>query len=144
MFNKHISLKSVPVFSPFLLEIIQTANYLRHFLYDVHYAHPLSLVLYYCMTLLCLVTQSCLTLCSPMGCSPPGSSVHGIFQARILEWVVISFFKGSSQPRGQTQVSCIDRWILYHQHHLGSPVNILKELTLKLQGENNKGKLAVF
>ena len=45
MFNKHISLKSVPVFSPFLLEIIQTASYLRHFLYDVHYTHPLSLIL---------------------------------------------------------------------------------------------------
>ena len=37
--------------------------------------------------MLCLVTQSCLTLCDPMDCSPPGSSVHEIFQARILEWV---------------------------------------------------------
>ena len=53
------------------------------------------------------VTQSCPTLCDPMNCSPPGSSVHGIFQARILEWVAISFFRGSSQPRDQTQVSCI-------------------------------------
>ena len=52
-----------------------------------------------------LVTQSCLTLCNPM--SPPGSSVHGIFQARILEWVAISFFRGSSQPRDWTQVSRI-------------------------------------
>ena len=39
--------------------------------------------------------------------SPPGSSVHGIFQARVLEWVAISFSRGSSQPRDQTQVSCI-------------------------------------
>ena len=46
-----------------------------------------------------LVTQLCLTLCDPMDCSPPGSSVHGIFQARILEWVTISFHRGSSQPR---------------------------------------------
>ena len=38
------------------------------------------------------------TLCDPMGCSPPGSSVHGILQARILEWVAISFSRGSSQP----------------------------------------------
>ena len=50
------------------------------------------------------VAQSCLTLCDPVDCSPPGSSVHGIFQARILEWVAISFSRGSSQPRDQTQV----------------------------------------
>ena len=49
--------------------------------------------------------QSCLTLCNPMDCSPPGSSVHGILQARILEWVAISFSKGSSWPRNQTYVS---------------------------------------
>ena len=46
-----------------------------------------------------LVTQLCLTLCSHMDCSLPGSSFHGIFQARILEWVAISFFRGSFQPR---------------------------------------------
>ena len=45
------------------------------------------------------VVQSCLTLCHPMDCSLPGSSTHGIFQARILEWVAISFSRGSSQPR---------------------------------------------
>ena len=45
-----------------------------------------------------LVTQSCPTLCDPMDCSPPGSSVHGTFQARILEWVAISFSRGSSLP----------------------------------------------
>ena len=44
------------------------------------------------------VAQSCLTVCDPLGCSPPGSSVRGIFQARILEWVAI-FSRGSSQPR---------------------------------------------
>ena len=55
----------------------------------------------------CLVTQSCLTLCNPMNCSPPGSSVCGILQARILEWVAIPFFSGSSQPRDRTLVSCI-------------------------------------
>ena len=46
-----------------------------------------------------LVTQSCLTLCNPMDCSPPGSSVHEILQARLLEWVAISYSRGSSQPR---------------------------------------------
>ena len=52
-----------------------------------------------------LVAQSCLTLYNPMDCSPPGSSVHGILQARILEWVAIPFSRGSSQPRDRTQVS---------------------------------------
>ena len=50
-------------------------------------------------------------------CSPPGSSVHGILQARLLEWVAISFSRGSSQPRDQTHVSCVSyigRWVLYH------------------------------
>ena len=54
-----------------------------------------------------LVTQSCLTLCDHMDCCPPGSSVHEILQARILEWVAISFSRGSSQPRNQTWVSCM-------------------------------------
>ena len=53
------------------------------------------------------VTQLCLTIWDLMGCSPQGSSVHGIFQARILEWVTISFSRGSSQPRDQTQFSRI-------------------------------------
>ena len=53
-----------------------------------------------------LVAQSCPTLCDPMDCNPPGSSVHEIFQARILEWVAISFSRGSSQPRDRTRVSC--------------------------------------
>ena len=56
---------------------------------------------------LCSVSQQCLTLCDPLDCSLPGSSVHGIFQARILEWVAISFSRGSSQPRDWTHVSCI-------------------------------------
>ena len=53
------------------------------------------------------VAQSCLTLCDPMDCSPPGFSVHGIFQARVLEWVAISFSRGSSWPQDRTKVSCI-------------------------------------
>ena len=51
------------------------------------------------------VAQSCPTLCDPVDCSLPGSSVHGIFQARILEWVAISFSRGSSRPRDRTLVS---------------------------------------
>ena len=53
------------------------------------------------------VAQSCPTLCDPMDCSLPGSSIHGIFQARVLEWVAISFSRGSSQPEDRTQVSHI-------------------------------------
>ena len=53
------------------------------------------------------VVQSCLTLCDPVDCSLPGFSIHGILQARILEWVVISFSRGSSRLRDRTPVSCI-------------------------------------
>ena len=53
------------------------------------------------------VTQSCPTLWDPTDCSLPGSFVHGIFQARVLEWVAISFSRISSRPRDRTQVSCI-------------------------------------
>ena len=60
------------------------------------------------------VAKLCQTLCDPMDCSLPGSSIHGIFQARILEWVAISSSRGSSQLRDQTHVSCIGRQILYH------------------------------
>ena len=68
----------------------------------------------------CSVAQSSLTLLQPHG--PPGSSVHGVSQARILERVAISYFMGSFQPRGQTHVSCIScigRRILYRRAHLG-------------------------
>ena len=53
------------------------------------------------------VTQSCPTLCDPMDSSLPGSSIHGIFQARVLEWVAISFSRGSSRPKDRTRVSLI-------------------------------------
>ena len=65
----------------------------------------------------CSIAQPCPTLCDPMDCSPPGSSVHGILQARRLEWAAISSSRGSSPPRDQTwvsSISCIDRLILYH------------------------------
>ena len=60
-----------------------------------------------------LVAKSCPTLCDPMDCSPSGSFVHRILQAKILEWVAIPFSRESSWPRDQTHVSCIGRWILY-------------------------------
>ena len=61
--------------------------------------------------------QSCPTLCDPMAHSPLGSSVHGILQARTLEWVAISSSRGSSRPKDRTQlsyVSCTGRRVLYH------------------------------
>ena len=60
----------------------------------------------------CSVILLCLTLCNSMDCRSPGSSVHGIFQARILEWVAMSSSRGSSWLRDCTPVSCIGRWIL--------------------------------
>ena len=61
----------------------------------------------YCNACVCTQSLSYVWLfCGPMDCGPPGSSVHRILQARILEWVAISFSRGSSWPRGQTCISC--------------------------------------
>ena len=62
----------------------------------------------------CLATKPRPFLPDPVGCSPPGSSVHGILQATTLEWAATSFSRGSSWPRDQTHVSCIGRQILCH------------------------------
>ena len=62
------------------------------------------------------VAKLCLTLWNCMDCRLSGSSVHGILQARILEWVAIPFSRGSSQPRDRTHISCIGRWIFYLSH----------------------------
>ena len=64
--------------------------------------------------------QSCPTLCNPMDCSPPGFSVHGILQVRILEWAGSSFSRGSSWSRDRTQVSCNCRQILFCLSHQGN------------------------
>ena len=69
------------------------------------------------------VTQSCLTLCDPMDYSLPGSSIHGIFQARVLEWVAISFSRGSSPPKDWTQVSHIAGRRFYCLSHQGSSLS---------------------
>ena len=61
-----------------------------------------------------MCAQSCPTLGNNLDCSPPGSSVHGILQARLWEWVAISYSRESSQPRDQTCISRIGRRILYH------------------------------
>ena len=78
---------------------------------SIHSAHDSRLVSFHWyfqpVKVRVLVTQSYLTLCDPIDYNPPGSSLHGIFQARILEWVAIPFSKVSSWPRDWTWVSCI-------------------------------------
>ena len=72
--------------------------------------------------------QSCPNLCDPMDCRPLGFSVHGILQARILEWVAMPSSRGSSQPMDQTHtcyVSCIGRLFLHHWHYMGSPIHMI-------------------
>ena len=69
-----------------------------------------------------LVTQLCLTFCNSMDCSPPGSSVHGILQAKIVEWVAIPFSRGSSQTQGLNPGLLHCRWILYCLIYQGSPI----------------------
>ena len=85
--------------------IVEAQSSLNHYIY---------VCVCVCVSKWVLVAQLCLTLCNPMDYSPPGSSVHEIFQPRTLEWDAISFSRGSSQPRDQTWVSCIaGRFFIY-------------------------------
>ena len=90
--------------------ILQCIQKLNHYVVR----NDTSIMLYVNCGGCCLVSRLYLTLCNPLGYSPPVSSVHRISQARILEWVAISFSRESSQPRNQTPISCIGRLILYH------------------------------
>ena len=85
----------------------------------------------------------CPIFCSPMDCSPPGSSVHGILQVRILEWVAMLSSRGSSQLSDGTYislVSCTGRWILYHRatqeacilERVGNPIRFSVDSSSKL------------
>ena len=65
----------------------------------------------------CAQSQSCPTLCNPLDCRPPRSSVHGILQTRILEWVAMPSSRGSSHPRHRTQVSCVAGGFFYRVRH---------------------------
>ena len=83
-----------------------------------------------CCAACCAQLFSCVWFCDLMDFSPPGSSVHGILQARILEWVVISSSRGSSQPRNQTRVSYIGRQKFFlTMSHLGSPWQLAYRLS---------------
>ena len=72
-----------------------------------------------------LVAQSSPTLYDPTDCSLPGSSVHGILQARILQWVAMPSSRGSSQPRDWTPVSCIASEFFYQQSPQGNPERVV-------------------
>ena len=85
---------------------------------------------YFCR---CLVAKLCLTVCSPMDCSLPGSSVHGILQARILQWAAFSFSRGSSQPRNRTRPPALQADTL-PLSHLGSK----KDTSGKVKKTNKK------
>ena len=87
--------------------------------------------------------QFCPTLCDPMDCSPPGSLVHGILQARTLEWVAIPSCRGSYWPGDRTcisYVSCTVRQVLYHWSHLGS----LLEEDINMQKNGSKHRPYTF
>ena len=95
--------------------------------------------------MLCLVIQLCPTLCDPMDCSPPGSSVHGILQVRILEWIALPSSRGSSQPRGRTRSPALQADSLSSEPP-GKPMNATVGNLSFLQGifltwESNRGLL---
>ena len=78
----------------------------------------------------CSVTQSCPNLCYPMYCSPPGSCVRGILQARILDWIAMPCSRGSSQSKDQIHVSSV--WSLSHVQHFVTPWTIAHQASLSI------------
>ena len=114
-------MKHYPLVIPFVFMLLTGSTFFFHFMFYLN-----TVALYWCVsfcyiakwishvyTYACMQAeslQSCLTLCNRMDCSPPGSSVHGILQARILEWIAMPFSRGSSWPRGWTCVSCLLHW----------------------------------
>ena len=96
-----------------------------------------------------LVSQSCLTLCDPMNCSPPGSSVHGFLQARILEWVAIPFSRGSSPPRDWTWISCIAGrcftiWATRETQYVDKVVYIEMQLFFPIFNKSNQWQFKIY
>ena len=83
------------------------------------------------LPLFCSVAELCPVVCD----CPPGTSIRGIFQARILEWVAVSYSRGSPWPRDQTHVSCIGRWILYDwaTREASATVNFISKIRLVLR-----------
>ena len=93
---------------------LSTDERIKKWVYIRIHTHTHTHTVEYSWVVLLSVTKSCLALCNPTVYSLTGSSVHGIIQARILEWVAISSSRGSSGPRDWTCMSGTGRWILYH------------------------------
>ena len=102
-----------------------------------------SLKLYPSLQRICVkFLPSCPTLCDRRDCSLPGSSVHGILQAKILQWVAMSSSRGSSWFRDRTHVcyvSCTGSWILYHQCQLGSPSSWQRAVAIAESNRRQQG-----
>ena len=98
-----------------LWEIVKWIPLIEQWIFKI--TRILRVLKFHITTEYCLVAKLYSTLCNPMDCSPPGSSVHGISQARILEWVAISFSRRSSQPKDQTCVSCMAGRFLITESH---------------------------
>ena len=90
-----------------MFPILINGNWLTYFVVKSYKIYKVEIQVVFKNYWFCEVTQSCPTLCDPTDCSLPGSSICGIFQARIMEWVAISFSRGSSRPRDWTWVSSI-------------------------------------
>ena len=90
-----------------------------------------------------LVTQLCLTLCNPMNCSLPGSCVREILQVRILEWVAISFSRGFSQPKDQTQVGALQACSLPHEPP-GKPIYVVGSILSFFQIQMQQNLLSTY
>ena len=122
--------------------------YCRHIVYCWATREALTICLLLCAQLL----QSCPTLCNSMDRRLPGYSVHGIFPARILEWVAMPSHKGSSWPRDQTHitcVSCIGRWVLYQVSHQGiciclSAIILFIHLKLSISWWDRWGQIHIY
>ena len=105
----------VNLFTPLLSLLLEMRSSIDRYFLNVIYSSCKSFSTFHTNIsgCCCLVARSRLTLRFSMDCSPPGLSVRGVFQARIPEWVAISFSRESSWPRNGTCVSCLGRWILH-------------------------------
>ena len=114
-------------------------NNFMHYIYHLHFQqiknHTIHVDIYKVKVSESEVAQSCPTLCDQVDCSLPGSSVHGILSARILEWVAVSFSRGSSRPRDQTWVSRIagrrfNLWVTREAQNKSKKKKSLQDLVL--------------
>ena len=110
-----VCLESLLIFLEFKTVLVHQCQFIRsqllNFAFDLFFNFLFLDVVFLsvltCISLMCLVAQSCLTLCNPIGYNPASSSVHGVLQARTLECVAIPSSREASQPKDRTQASCI-------------------------------------